>query len=1323
MRLVLFLLWLSCAPATARDWTDLEAFTATASTLQADARDGDTSAPVEIVLDARDVRIHEDGRRSSARHLVYVVRDADVLDRWSVIRIAWSPWDQTRPEVRARVVTPSGKVVAVDPTSLHAPEGSGARDRATTLTMPLPPLEPGAIVEIMASVTDLPGTSLALVSGSVPFQDLDAPVRRVRVHLHAPASATVRTAVHDLDPTAAQTAEGWLADGERHATYTFGPLPPVPAWRSTLPLDGAAQPSVHYALAGTWSEVAQAWDRVLTIDPDTSELAPLVESLRGLPADEALRRAVRGLQERVVVLPGQFGDTDPRPRTLHDLLLDGEGDPEDVAAAAVSLLRAANVPAVLSLVDRSARPGDVRPFPEARQMDAVLVHLPGTDVWADPRQTDGPVTFLQQDVAGRWALDVGLPDAPHLSTPLPPSVSATDLEIDLSQFGFPSIVQTLRSHGDKASAVRRALRAPQGEGSPSPIDQVAARWLGTREALQVTVTGEDADAPSLELRVRQDRALTGQSHPGGATAAIRVHELGTEVLALDPALLDRALEDTSAWVDPPRVSLARREERSTITVEVPAGFVATTPPADVTLDVPHAHLTTRWSTDDAGRIRVAATLTTDGMSLALGDAKALRTALDAPLFQQQGTTLVVSPAVASTPTGTVRNARAAWAAAGRAPLAAAAAVLQLTTLGLRDAGLRAADERITAAPDDLAMRSVRASLRATSTWGRLDGAPDDPGGALADLEQVVRRDPDNTRLLILPTTVCTTRPGLPTAPTGLDAPACATWLAQVQASTTSWMVPEIAARRDRLLADFGRWQDVLDAPSAGALSPGQLAPAFLARMSLRGLDDAFAWLDAVAPTAGRTVLGTVDRMLWDDEAYDPLASLLERVSTRGGYPPALGARLAMVRALRDAPLHAEADLTPFEGRATDRLRGVDATASRVDLRGLSPRGGLTDSLLAFVDRDADWDVGRGTRVVRRLRASRTAIVDLGHGLREVTVTGPVPSWSQGYWTTGTTRHRQVRATVTAPDALGVEILDRLARDDLAGAAAVADSLRRLSRTVAGAFAQLDDLVDTTHAEGAPPDRERLLRLGHTLAGASRPTSAAALPALLRGIDRGTAWAVGMHVAFAWPDGVPGRVAAIEAVRAVAPEEPSLLVLYLAVLGAEDPARVAAEADEVLASTGAEAWVREQLAEALVAGGHVDRAADLVLADCHAGTPASCPQAAWLLLWADRPADAIEVLRPLSEGGAPLDDTANRTLTGALAASGDLDAALTRWQAVVEGAHPPDPSWWVVGGLIYEALGEPGLARTCFERVPMTRGPDSPWAFARYRLGSLDRARP
>jgi hypothetical protein len=113
---------------------------------------------VIVLLAEASYSYDEAGRETYVRRFVYLIRTPGAHESWSTVQEDWAPWHRSRPEVRARVITPDGAEHHLDPSTLTenaiAESAPDMFEDDRVLRAPLPATRPGAVVEQQVTVRD-----------------------------------------------------------------------------------------------------------------------------------------------------------------------------------------------------------------------------------------------------------------------------------------------------------------------------------------------------------------------------------------------------------------------------------------------------------------------------------------------------------------------------------------------------------------------------------------------------------------------------------------------------------------------------------------------------------------------------------------------------------------------------------------------------------------------------------------------------------------------------------------------------------------------------------------------------------------------------------------------------------------------------------------------------------------------------------------------------------------------------------------------------------------------------------------------------------------
>ncbi|HYO14936.1 MAG TPA: DUF3857 and transglutaminase domain-containing protein [Thermoanaerobaculia bacterium] len=398
----LFALALLSTELTAREAWDGPAFSAGPAALMraASAVPGNQDEGVAILLLESAFQYDDAGRETFTQRIVYRILSTAAHESWSAVEERWSPWHQTRPEIRARVLTPDGAEHTLDPATIttiaDGPAGRRAPDLfgdRRVLRAPLPAIRPGAVVEQEVTIRD---KAPFFDRGVVRSQGLDngVAVRHARVVLEAPAGMPLRWVVRGLDGV--RTVEA-VSRGKRRVVFEARDLPAMPH-----------SAYVAFSTGRSWADVARRYSEIVDQAIHGSDLRSFLRSAGGPTASQLdLMRLYLAWVSREIRYTGmELGEGRLVPRTPAETLRRKLGDCKDKAVLLTAMLRAAGIPAYVALLSAGEREPDVEDsLPGLGAFNHAIVVVPGNPaVWIDPTDPDSRAGELPAGDQGRLAL-------------------------------------------------------------------------------------------------------------------------------------------------------------------------------------------------------------------------------------------------------------------------------------------------------------------------------------------------------------------------------------------------------------------------------------------------------------------------------------------------------------------------------------------------------------------------------------------------------------------------------------------------------------------------------------------------------------------------------------------------------------------------------------------------------------------------------------------------------------------------------------------------------------------------------------------------------
>ena len=420
-----------------------------------------TDPPVTVLWRDESLTFDAEGRARRHRHWVYRIDRAEAAAIWGQTEVAWFPWFEKTPKLRARVITRSGTERWLDVGDALQEAGTSGglstSDRRL-VRLPLPEVGLGAVVEEELIVEEHRAPFLHTRHGRLALA-LPVPIvqGQLRFSTKPRWPLTFRSQLlGDVSPKVQRTSSG------EETSYAYGPLSAASVPEPGLLPEDPRFPTVSFTSGTSWQPVARALAQVVE---------PLIGQAEG-QASNVPRRArtdvdrlgelLTAVHRRVEVQPGRVVSLAAEtPQTPRKTLGSGQGNGLDVAVVLVGWLRAEGIPAFVALA--VGGPGqDMEPdLPGEQLFNRPLVYVPGADpIWVDISNPWARAGEADPDLSGRRALVLS-PDTQQLVR-LPWAQARdhrteTTLEVFLAEEGPSRIFETSELEGFSAVAQRRLL--------------------------------------------------------------------------------------------------------------------------------------------------------------------------------------------------------------------------------------------------------------------------------------------------------------------------------------------------------------------------------------------------------------------------------------------------------------------------------------------------------------------------------------------------------------------------------------------------------------------------------------------------------------------------------------------------------------------------------------------------------------------------------------------------------------------------------------------------------------------------------------------------
>jgi transglutaminase-like putative cysteine protease/predicted Zn-dependent protease len=595
-------------------------------------------ADVLFLDDEETVVFDTEGRAVRSRYFLYKILTQKGAEGWGDISSSWEPWHEEHPILRARVITPDSAVHVLDEKTItDAPAKENAdhvfSDRRV-LRAPLPAIAPGSLVEEELASTE---SAPFFGAGSVErfYFGSSVPVQHTRLVLDAPAALPLRYNIQLLPDLKPQRKEN---EGRVRLTFDYGLMETPDDAETELPSDLPAYPSITFSSGDLWRQVAEEYGKIVDKQITGADLKSLVGKLiAGKVSRDEKAAAILAYLDREVRYTGvEFGESAMVPHSPNETLGRKYGDCKDKASLLVAMLRVANVPAYIALLNAGSREDVAPDLPGMGMFDHAIVYVPGPpDLWIDATDEHARLGEIPNADQGRLALIARPGSTDLLRTPVSSSadnVLVEKREVYLAENGPARIIETSQPHGSSESSYRRDYADKQNKAAKDELtNYVKSQYLA--EKLDRIDRSDPTDfSKQFELVLESDRARRGATDLNIAAAAIRLEGLFSRL----PADLrqrekeDDPKADKESGQKPKKKRTADYQLPEAFVTEwrysivPPAGFRPKPLPANVQHSLGAATLTEEFVADADGVVRATLRFDTVKRRITVAEATELR---------------------------------------------------------------------------------------------------------------------------------------------------------------------------------------------------------------------------------------------------------------------------------------------------------------------------------------------------------------------------------------------------------------------------------------------------------------------------------------------------------------------------------------------------------------------------------------------------------------------------------------------------------------------------------------------------------------------------
>jgi tetratricopeptide (TPR) repeat protein len=564
-------------------------------------------------LDDEDIfTIDPNGRCVYTHYAVFKILTQKGVEGWDRISATWEPWHEERPTLRARVITPDYAIHELDPKTItDAPEGEDDPDVYSdrrVLHAPLPAVATGSVVEeefVSPSNPLFPGSGYF---GWRTFGPVGVPVKQHLLVIDAPSSLPLKYVLKNLPDLQPQRSE---TNGRVKIIFEYHPSSPMDEPDDFLPRGEFASPSVLFSVGSTWAQVTDGYAKVVEDTLNAAQVKPLVEKLvRGKSSRQEKEQALLSFLDKEVRYTGvEFASNSILPHPAGETLTHKYGDCKDKALLLVAMLRAAGIPAYMALLNTGRALGVLPDLAAMALFDHAIVYVPGEpDQWIDATDEYARLGQLPIGDQGHSALIVRAGTQTLVPIPEDPSQTNTLLElreIHLAENGPARIVETTRPGGCFESDYRQDyVDRENKKTNESLTGYMKSQYLA--EKLDHWDRSDPSDfSHPFELVLESAKAKRGITDLDQAVAAIRMEGVFSN---LPEELQKREEPDdkSAAGTEPKKKRTADYELPEAFLKEwqykiiPPLGFQPAPLPHDAKVTLGPALLTEQFSADSDG---------------------------------------------------------------------------------------------------------------------------------------------------------------------------------------------------------------------------------------------------------------------------------------------------------------------------------------------------------------------------------------------------------------------------------------------------------------------------------------------------------------------------------------------------------------------------------------------------------------------------------------------------------------------------------------------------------------------------------------------------
>ncbi len=553
---------------------------------------------VRILLHEGYFIFDEKGKLESRYKWVYKILDQSGIDNWSSTRVGWTPWNQTRPEIKVRVTNPDGKSYFLSRDHIieraERSESANIYSDRMILRAPFPRVTVGSIVEEEITLTDtLPRFDTGITK--TWYFEGSNPMFMNRVVIEVPENLPFKYQVYkkeDLKPVKDSIGSS------THYTFEYSPVPAAENLEPGIPVDEPHWASLSFSTGESWNKVARVYNNLVEEKLKDTDFSSYLGKVK--TPDDPFMAAVeitQWLNHQIRYTGLELGENSIVPTPPLKTLERGFGDCKDKAVIVTGMMRALGFDSHVALLSAGTS-GDIDPeLPGLGGFNHAIVYVGGEKpFWIDPTSEFSYKGYLPLGDQGRWSLVISPDTKDVVKTSIALSKdnkTVRDITYSMKDSGYMDVTEETTYYGSEDSYHRSLYLYSKKEDLEKSFDDYikSAYRFGER----VSLTNSDPDDFTLPFHVSARIKGAGR----GLT-----EEVSGSVAIMQGEILNR-LPDVFTFDDPDEKDRQNAYSfyqpfvyEKDYTIVPPAGFVPRKVPESEFIKLGTISLTKKFAVED-----------------------------------------------------------------------------------------------------------------------------------------------------------------------------------------------------------------------------------------------------------------------------------------------------------------------------------------------------------------------------------------------------------------------------------------------------------------------------------------------------------------------------------------------------------------------------------------------------------------------------------------------------------------------------------------------------------------------------------------------------